>query len=245
MVVPLTFAGHNTTYSEKNLVSLDCRDPRRDYLLRALCLCQCKSPPPHASSIVAPTAPIHQGTGPSASSPPVTGSPGCAWGVSVMTTVGVAVAVGSGVGVSGAGAGVSFAGADVAVGGSGVGVSVGSTGVSVGGTGVSVGGTGVSVGGTGVGVGGSGVSVGGPGVTVGHGVSVGQGGVPMATNGSDAITSKATVREMARLRKRIATLSLTSRQAASGCNKWVPGRRLPGAHRPGWPQAHCIPQIGR
>jgi len=116
--------------------------------------------------------------------------------------VGVAVTVGSGAGVSGGGTGVA---------GGGFGVSVGGTGVGVGGTGVSVGGTGVSVGGTGVGVGGTGVSVGRPGVTVGHGVSVGQGCAPAGTNGSDTITSKATVSEMARLRKRIVSLPSASR----------------------------------
>jgi hypothetical protein len=182
--------------------------------LRAFSLFQCKSALPHTSSIVTPIIPIHQGTGPSSTSPPVTGSSGWTFG----EQVGVAVAVGSGIGVSGGGTGVSFGGADVGVGGSGVGVSVGGTGVSVGetgvgvgSTGVSVGDTGVSVGGTGVGVGGSGVSVGGPGVTVGHGVFVGQGCAPAGINGSDAITSKATVSEMARLRKRIPGLPLTSR----------------------------------
>jgi hypothetical protein len=209
VLVLLTFAGQNTACSDKNLVSLDCRDPRRDYLLRAFCLCQCKNAPPHASSIVALTIPIHRGTGPCSAFPPVTGSPGCALGVSVISTVGVAVAVGSGVGVSGRGAGVSVGDTGVSFGGADVGA---------GGSGVSVGGTGVSVGGTGVGVGGTGVSVGGPGVTVGHGVSVGQGCAPMGTNGSSAITRKATVREMARLRKRIASLSLASRQAAGKYN---------------------------
>ena len=145
-----------------------------------------------------------------------------------MTTVGeqvgVAVGDGSGVGVAGEGAGVSVGRADVGVGATGV--SVGDTGVSVGGIGVGVGGTAVSVGGTGVGVGGTGVSVGGPGVTVGHGV--GHGCAPKETDGSDAITNKATVSEMARFRKRIASLPFASRQAAGKCNKmaWV------GPHTP-------------
>jgi len=116
-----------------------------------------------------------------------------------MATVGgqvsVAVAIGSGAGVLGGGTGVAFGG----------------FGVLVGGTGVGVGGTGVSVGGTGVGVGGTGVSVGGPGVTVGHGVSVGQGCAPTEINGSDTATSKATVSEMTRLRKRIVSLPFASR----------------------------------
>ena len=116
--------------------------------------------------------------------------------------VGVAVAVGSGAGVLGGGTGVAFGG---------FGVLVGGTGVGVGGTGVTVGGTGVSVGGTGVGVGSTGVSVGGPGVTVGHGVSVGQGCAPTEINGSDTATSKATVRVMTRLRKRIVSLPFASK----------------------------------
>jgi len=85
--------------------------------------------------------------------------------------------------------------------GSGVGVSGGGAGVSAGRADVGVGGAGVPVGGTGV-------SVAGPGVTVGHGVGH---CAPTGTGGSDAITSKATVSEMARLRKRIASLPFASR----------------------------------
>ncbi len=106
----------------------------------------------------------------------------------------MAVSSGSGVDVAGGGAGVSVGWADVGVGG----------------TGVSVGGTGVGVGGTGVGVGGTGVSVAGPGVTVGHGVSVGH-WPPTETGRSAATTSKATVSQMARLRKRITSLPSTSK----------------------------------
>jgi len=102
-------------------------------------------------------------------------------------------------------------------------------GVAVGdgsGVGVAGEGAGVSVGRADVGVGGTGVSVGGPGVTVGHGV--GHGCAPKETDGSDAITNKATVSEMARFRKRIASLPFASRQAAGKCNKmaWV------GPHTP-------------
>jgi len=115
--------------------------------------------------------------------------------------VGVAVGKGSGVGVAGGGTGVSVGGTDVGVGDAGV--SVGGTGVSVGGIGVGVGGIGVSVGGIGVGVGAAGVSVAGPGVTVGHGVG-GHGCAPTGINENDATASKATVNEVAMLRKRIA-----------------------------------------
>lgn len=90
-------------------------------------------------------------------------------------------------------------------------MSGGGSGVSVGGIGVGVGGSGVFVGGAGVSVGGTGVSVAGPGVTVGHGVAVGHSCAPTGTGRSDAITSRATVSEMARVRKRIAGLSSTSR----------------------------------
>ena len=116
----------------------------------------------------------------------------------------------------------------VAVGSVGVGVSCGGSGVFVvgagvgeGGPGVSVVGAGVSVGGIGVGVGGIGVSVAGPGVTVGHGVAVGHCCALTGINGGDAITSKATVSKMTILRKRIASLSSTSRSMASRCEKWV------------------------
>jgi len=92
--------------------------------------------------------------------------------------------------------------------------------------GVAVGdGSGVGVAGEGAGVS-VGRAVGGPGVTVGHGV--GHGCAPKETDGSDAITNKATVSEMARFRKRIASLPFASRQAAGKCNKmaWV------GPHTP-------------
>ena len=105
-----------------------------------------------------------------------------------------------------------------------MGVSGGGTGVFVGGGGVAVsdaGGVGVSGRGSGVFVGGTGVSVAGPGVTVGHGVSVGHGCAPTGIKGSDIITSKATVNKMAILRKRIASLSSTSRRRANKCKKWV------------------------
>ena len=94
-----------------------------------------------------------------------------------------------------------------------MGVSGGGTGVFVGGGGVAVsdaGGVGVSGRGSGVFVGGTGVSVAGPGVTVGHGVSVGH-WPPAETGGNAATTSKATVSQMARLRKRITSLPSTSK----------------------------------
>ena len=116
--------------------------------------------------------------------------------------------VGEQVGVVVGGAGVSVGRTGVGVGGTGVpvggiGVSVGGTGVGVGGTGVSVGGTGVSVGQADVGVGATGVPVDGPGDAVGVGVGHWP---PTETGRSAAITSKATVSEMTRLRKRIANL---------------------------------------
>jgi hypothetical protein len=78
----------------------------------------------------------------------------------------------------------------------GAGVFVGGTRVAVGGTTVAVGGIGVAVGGTGVLVGGTRVAVGGMAVAVG-GTGVGVGGAAHAT-----IKTSASIKTLARVRKR-------------------------------------------